>query len=94
MQSYCLAYPFHLHVHFSENEVHCHFTKSFNLTVKCIALFSDFFLSDNTNITDHTNQVLLAVFLCHDMLRVSKKFCAPSTQKVSFTMNVIDNTTV
>lgn len=73
MQSYYLAYPFHLHVYFLENQVHCQSTKSFNLIVKCIAIFSDH-LSDNINITDHTNQFLLAVFLCHDMLRVSKKF--------------------
>lgn len=58
MQSYCLGYPFHLHIHFLENQVHCHSSKSFNFDVKCIALFSDFFLADIINITDHTNQAL------------------------------------
>jgi hypothetical protein len=54
--SYCQGYSLYLHIHFLENYVHCYSSKSFKLAVKCVDLFSDFFLSDLSNLIQDRDQ--------------------------------------
>jgi hypothetical protein len=57
-----VAYPLCIHIHFLENHIHCHFSKSFKLAVNCVDLFSEF-LSNLTDLAQDRDQWRVAAEL-------------------------------